>query len=190
MLVVTPVVWGAGAVAGAIEAPSAEAVESQEAQVRVVLQGEQLIHQLENQVLTQVTDRTDIVATILPRDPGDQPIHGETVPTTGVPQPDSVLRIQLESIDLRGTFDVDPPLELHLKAQVALTDPSAATPIYTQAFHYVTGARRLREWTADDAKGFREAVDLSLARLAEWIIDDLFLTHPFVHEHRGARHGS
>jgi hypothetical protein len=174
---------------GAIEAPSAEAVESQEAQVRGVLQAEDLIHRLQDHVLKQVTDRTDISIATLPREASDQIGHRETVSTSGVPQPDTMLMIQLKSIDLRGKFGVDPLLALNLEAQVTLTPPSAATPLYTHAFQYVTGARRLTEWTADDAKGFHEAVELSLARLAEWIVDDLFLTYPFVHEHTKARYG-
>ena len=189
MLVVTPVVALAGAVYGAIEAPSTEAVESQEAKVRGVLQGEHLIHRLQDHVLKQVIDRTDISIATLPREASDQSGHRETVLTSGVPQPDTILMIQLKSVDLRGKFDVDPPLALNLEAQVTLTAPSAATPLYTHSFHYVTGARRLTEWTADDAKIFREAVDLSLVRLAELIVDDLFLTHPFVHEHTKARYG-
>ena len=189
MLAVTPVVASAGAVYGAIEAPSAEAVESQEAKVRGVLQAEDLIHRLQHHVLKQVTGRTDISVATVPREASDQLGHGETVPARGVSQPDTMLMIQLQSIDLRGKFDVDPPLALHLKALVTLTGPSAATPQYTHPFHYVTGARQLTEWTADDARVFREAVDLSLARLAELIVDDLFLAHPFIHEHTKARHG-
>jgi hypothetical protein len=189
MLVVTPVVASAGAVYGAIEAPSANAVESQEAQVRGVLQAEDLIDRLQHHVLKQVIDRTDISVATLPREAIDQFGNRETVPASGVPQPDTMLMIQLQSIDLRGKFDVDPPLALHLNALVTLTASSAATPLYTHAFQYVTGARRLTEWTADDAKGFHEAVDLSQARLAELIVDDLFLVYPFVHEHRRAKNG-
>jgi hypothetical protein len=189
MLVVTPVVASAGAVYGAIEAPSAEVVESQEAQARGVLQAEDLIHRLQHLLLTYVTDRTDISVATLPSE-GSNPFgHREIVPASGVPQPDAMLRILLKSIDLQGTFDVDPPLALHLDAQVTLTSPSAAPLLYTHAFQYVTGARRLTEWTAHDAKSFREAVDLSLTRLTELIVDDLFLTHPFVHEHTEASHG-
>lgn len=189
MLVVTPVVASAGAVYGAIEAPSAELVESQEAQARGVLQAEDLIHRLQHLLLTYVTDRTDISVATLPSEGGDPFGHREIVPASGVPQPDAMLRILLKSIDLQGTFDVDPLLALHLDAQVTLTSPSAAPLLYTHAFQYVTGARRLTEWTAHDAKSFREAVDLSLTRLTELIVDDLFLTHPFVHEHTGASHG-
>jgi hypothetical protein len=189
MLVVTPVVASAGAVYGAIEAPSAETVEPQEAKVRGVLQAEDLIHRLQHHVLKQVIDRTDISVATLPTEASDQFGNRETVPASGVPQPDTMLKIQLQSIDLRGNFDVDPPLALHLNALVTLTASSTATSLYTHAFQYVTGARRLTEWTADDAKGFHEAVDLSQARLAELIVDDLFLTYPFVHEHRRAKHG-
>ena len=190
MLVVTPVVAAAGAVYGAIEAPSAKAVEAQEAQVRGVLQVEDLIHRLQNYVLTQVTDRTDISVSPLSRTANAPLGDRETVPASGVFQPDALLRILVQSIDLRGPFDVDPPLALHLEVQATLMAPSAATPLYTHAFQYVTGARRLTEWTADDAQVFRGTVDLSLARLAELMVDDLFLTYPFVHEHRRVRHGS
>ena len=186
MLVLTPVVAAAGAVAGAIEAPSAE-----ETQVHSVFTVGDLVHRLQNHVLTQVTERTDIsVATILGTVPN--PLGGrEAVSASGVSQPDAILRIQLKSIDLRGSFDVDPLLALNLDVQVTLVASSAATPLYTHSFHYVTGARRLTEWrTADVEQGFRETVDLSLARLAELMVDDLFLTHPFVHEHRRVRDGS
>lgn len=189
MLVVTPVVALAGAVYGAIEAPSAEAVESHEAQVHGVLQAEDLIQRLQNHVLKQVTDRTDISISTLRREASNQIGDRETVPASEVPQPDAMLMIQLQTIDLRGKFDVDPPLALHLEANVAITVPSVAPPVYTHSFQYVTGARQLTEWTADDARVFREAVDLSLARLAELIVDDLFLAHPFIHEHTKARHG-
>jgi hypothetical protein len=187
MLVVTPVVASAGAVYGAIEAPSAETVESQEAQVRGVLQAKDLIRRLQDHVLKHVADRTDISVATLPREAGDQIGHRETVPTSEMPQPDTTLRILLKSIDLRGRYDVDPPLAVNIEAEVTLIAPSATTPLYTHAFQYVTGTRRLTEWTADDAKDFHEAVELSLARLAEWIVDDLFLTHPFVHEHTEVR---
>jgi hypothetical protein len=143
MLVVTPVVASAGVVYGAIEAPSAEVVESQEAQVHGVLQAEDLIHRLRHLLLTHVTDRTDISVAALPSEASDPIGYREIVPASGVPQPDAMLRILLKSIDLQGTFDVDPPLALHLKAEVTLTSPSAAPLLYTHAFQYVTGARRL-----------------------------------------------
>ena len=189
ILVVTPVVASAGAVYGAFEAPSAEAVESQEARVRGVLQAEDLIHRLENHVLNYVTDRTDMPVTTQPKEASDQIGHRETVPASGVSQPDAMLRIDLKSIDLRGRFDVDPPLALNLDAQVTFTTPFAATSPYIHAFKYVTGARRLTEWTADDAKVFVEAIERSLARLAELIVDDLFLTTPFVHDHTKTTYG-
>ena len=155
-----------------------------------MLQVEDLIHRLQNYVLTQVTDRTDISVSPLSRTANAPLGDRETVPASGVFQPDALLRILVQSIDLRGPFDVDPPLALHLEVQATLMAPSAATPLYTHAFQYVTGARRLTEWTADDAQVFRGTVDLSLARLAELMVDDLFLTYPFVHEHRRVRHGS
>lgn len=187
MLAVTPAVASAGAMYGAIEAPSAESVESQETQVQVALQSAQLIRQLENHLLTQARDRTNLAATLSSKKTDDKLTRPEEALTPVIA--DRILRVQLQSIDLQGPFDVNPPLELHFTVQVTLTGGSDTTPQHTRSFHYVTGARLLAEWTVDDAKRFREAVDLSLSRLAEFIIDDLFLTYPFVHEHRGIQHG-
>ena len=190
MLVVTPVVWGAGAVAGAIEAPSAK-----EEQVHGVLQIEDLILRLQNHVLMHVTERTNMSVAPLPRTANDPLSDRETVSASGVSQLDAILRILVQSIDLRGSSGIDPLLALHLDVQATLVAPLAATPLYTRSFHYVTGARRFTEWTAEgaqsfDAQVFHETLDLSLARLAEMMVDDLFLTHPFVHEHRRVKDGS
>ena len=189
MLVVTPVVWGAGAVYGAIEASSGEAVEAQVPQVHGVLQVEDLIHRLQNHVLTHVTERTDISVATLLRTANDPLGDRETVPASRVSQPDAMLRIRVQSIDLQGSSDIDLLLALNLELQATLVAPSATTPLYRRSFHYVTGVRRFTEWTADDARVFRDTVDLSLARLAELMVDDLFLTYPFIHEHRRVRYG-
>jgi hypothetical protein len=178
MLAVTPVIAGAGALYGAVEAPSAQAVESQETQVRGVLQAERLLGDFEQQVLGHITNRTDVIPTLLPRAGANQADDGE--PRTG-PKTDARLKIVLKSVDLRGPFDVDPPLALHLEADVALS--LYGTGFYSQTFRYKTGARHLTEWTADDTTIFREAVDVSLVRLAELIVDDMFLAYSFDHEH-------
>jgi len=158
------------------EKPSAEAVKSGEAQVHGALLSEYLIHRLKKQVLAQVTERTDVEATILPKDAGDQTNHREAVTAKGG-QPDARLTIVLTSAELRRTLsEIDPPLALQVEARVTLTGPSTASRPHQDSFRYVTGARRLTEWSAEDAKGLREAIDVSLARLAELIVDDLFLT--------------
>jgi hypothetical protein len=189
MLVVTPVVGGAGAVAGAIEAP-----RTKEKQVHGVLRIDDLIHRLQRHVITHLTERTDMSGPPLPRTANDPVGDRETVSASGVSQPDAMLKIQLKSIDLRGAPDIDPLLALNLDVQAILEVPTAATPLYRHSFHYVTGARRFTEWTAEgaqsfDAQVFHETLDLSLARLAELMVDDLFLTYPFVHEHRRVTHG-
>ena len=190
MLVVTPVVAAAGALSGAIEAPSTEEHKAMGASFRGVLQVEDVIHRLQNHVLDHVTARTDMSVAMLLRTVNDPLGDRKTVSASQMSQPDGMLRIRVQSIDLRGSFDVDPALALHLEVQATLEAPSAVAPLYTRSFHYVTGARRFTEWTADDARVFHETIDLSLARLAELMGDDLFLTYPFIHEHRRVRHGS
>jgi hypothetical protein len=55
--------------------------------------------------------------------------------------------------------------------------------MYNRTFHYETGTRQLTEWTANDATLFREVVHTGLSRLTELIVDDVFLTHSFDHDH-------
>lgn len=178
MLAVTPVLAGAGALYGAIEAPSTETVESQERQMHGAIQAERLIEDFEQRVLGHITNRTDVISRLLPRAVANQADNSET--NTG-PKTDARLRIVLKSVDLRGPFDVDPPLALHLEADVTLS--LYGTAVYIRTFRYQTGSRHLTEWTADYPISFHEAVGISLARLAELIVDDLFLAYSFDHEH-------
>lgn len=179
MLAVTPVVVGAGALYGAIEAPSARAVESQEAQVRGVLHADALIGDLEQHVFGYTRDRTDFIPVLLPRNLADT---ARGAPDTGT-NPDARLKITLKSVQLRGAFDVDPPLSLYLETDVTLLSPQDPTAIYSRSFHYQTGTRQLTEWTANDAALFREVVSTSLSRLTELIVDEVFLTVSIDHEH-------
>jgi hypothetical protein len=189
---------------GAFEAPSTKSVESSEAQVRGILQAEDLLHRLREQVLKEVVDKTSIL--VADRSQGSDTIvaqekaagpgaerqpdnahdlewllygHAKVGPAEGR-QPKSILRIQLTSLELHGPYEVDPELALHLEAEVTLTTTPPGTSVYTSPFRYVTRALRLSEWVANDAKLFTDAVNLSLARLAELIVDDLFLTYDFV----------
>jgi len=176
-LIGAAVVYGAGTLIEETKKPSAEAVKSGEAQVHGALLSEYLIHQLEKQALAQVTERTDVMATILPKDAGNQAGPREAATATDG-QPDARLTIILTSAELRRTLsDADPPLALQVEARVTLTGPSAGLRPHRDSYRYVTGARRLTEWTAEHAKGLREAVDVSLAWLAELMVDDLFLTN-------------
>lgn len=216
MLALTPVVAAAGAVKGAFESPSTESVESGEAQVRGILQAEDLPQRLREQVLKEVADKTSIILagqhqaedTIVAQEkaagpgegrqpdrvhdvdlewllyghhkvgPGEEHQPKSILRTGEGHQPKSILKIQLKSLELRGPYEVDPELALHIEAEVTLATPPAGSPIYT--FRYVTRALRLSEWVANDATLFTEAVNLSLARLAELIVDDLLLTYDLV----------
>lgn len=181
-VVLTPVVAALGAVAGAIEPSSAETVESQEAQARDIVQIADLLQRLERHVRVQITDRTDISLAAPQGQMRTQASPQDIATRTGVSPQNPVLTIRLLSLDLRGRSNVDPSLALHLNALVTLATPTDAIPVYNRTFQYVAQARPLTMWMEEDAKMFHPALDLSLARLAELIVDDIFLTYPFAHE--------
>jgi hypothetical protein len=183
MLTVIPVVATTGGLYGAMEASPAEIVESQEKQVQGVLQGERMIQVLEQQMHAHLTNRTDMVPVMLPRSGTSQAEKGTTDAGT---KPDARLSIVLNSVELRGPHDVDPPLALHLEAQVALLDLRQTPPflVYSRTFHYASEARYLTEWTVNEAAPFRKAVEFNLDQLVELVVDDLFLIHPFPYEHQ------
>jgi hypothetical protein len=138
-----------------------------------------LIGDLEQQMFGDIRNRTDFVPVLLPRN-GEDTAGG--APDTGT-KADARLQITLNSVQLRGAFDVDPPLALHLETHVTLLSSQDATEMYNRTFHYETGTRQLTEWTANDATLFREVVHTGLSRLTELIVDDVFLTHSFDHDH-------
>lgn len=179
MLAVVPVVVGAGALYGAIEAPSAGTVESQETQVRGVLHADTLIQHLEQQVFGYTRDRTDFVPALLPNNRVETAGRAPSIGT----KPDAKLTLTLKSVHLRGAFDVDPPLALYLETHVTLLRSQDAAVLYSRTFHYETGTRQLTEWTANDATLFRESVNSSLSRLTELIVDDVLLTISFDHDY-------
>jgi len=167
-------------VKGAFESPSAESVDSSEAQVRGILQAEDLLQRLREQVLKEVADKTEIIVSGRLQAGDTIAALKQAVGPGERRQPDSVLRIQLQSLELHGPYEVDPELALHLEAEVTLTTAPAGRAIYTSPVRYVTRALRLSEWVENDAKLFTEAVNLSLARLAELIVDDILLTYDLV----------
>jgi hypothetical protein len=178
----TPVAAALGAVAGATEVPSAETVQSQEAQIRKTAQIADLLQRLEKYVRVQITDRTDISLASPQGQMRTQASPQDIATPTGVSPKNPVLTIRLLSLDLRGRSDVDPSLALHLNALVTLASPTDAIPVYSRTFQYVGQARPLTRLMEEDAKVFHAALELSLARLAELIVDDIFLTYPFAHE--------
>ena len=179
MLAITPVVAGVGALYGAVEAPPPNAVESQETQVRGVLHADKLIGDFEQQVFGDIRNRTEFIPVLLRRNGGDTT---DGAPNTDT-KPDVRLKITLKSVQLRGAFDVDPPLALYLETHVTLLTPQHAIEMYSRTFHYETGTQQLTQWTADDAILFRNVVNTSFSRLAELIVDDVFLIYAFNHDH-------
>lgn len=180
MLAVTPLIAGIGALYGAAEAPSAETVESQDTQMKgaIQAQAEKLIGEFERQMVGHITSQTDVTPVLLPR-AGPNQIGDRQ--TSIEPKTHALLRVDLKSLELRGPDDVDPPLALQLEADITLA--RYGTGVYSWTFRYETGRRQLTKWLADDATPLREAVGISLSRLAELIVDDLFLTRSFNHEH-------
>ena len=204
MLAVTPLIAGMAALSGAVEAPSTETVESQETQVQAVLQAqiERLIGEFERQIVGHITSQTDVVPTLLSRteipktgysergrglSDDMQRMFGSGMNQIGEgktdtkPKIDARLGIVLKTLELRGPDDVDPPLALQLEADITLS--RYGTGVYSRTFRYETGRQHLTKWLADDATPLREAVGTSLSRLAELIVDDVFLTYSFYHEH-------
>lgn len=179
MMAVTPIVAVVGALSGAVESPSAAAVEAMETQVRRVLQDERLIGDFGNQVHNHITNRTDVIPTFLPRggmdaDDGDREIEN---------QPDARLTIVFKSVGLQGTSDVNPPLGLYLEAEYTLVcrqkPHAAAVAVYSRRFRIWNEARTLAEWTADEASPLRKAVHDSIDRMAGHIVNDMLVPHRY-----------
>ena len=90
---------------------------------------------------------------------------------------DSLLAIGVPSLTLVGDGNINPPLVLVARAQTSLRDAPGGTRLYHTRVEFIGAAHTFTEWAADDARLFRAEIDRALGRLAERIVDEVFLLY-------------
>lgn len=92
-------------------------------------------------------------------------------------QTDAILEVTVLSAGLAGKGEKGAPLSVFLRVQVRLLDSPAKPPLYSNIWAQTSGARPFREWAADDGRAFREELANASRKVAESIIEELFLAY-------------
>lgn len=167
-----------GGVYGAIAAEPAESVEEVEARIRQVLAELKMQEALRDHVLQEARNQTRYTFILLteegPTEPGEE-ITYRAVRSEGV---DMILEVSVQSVGFKGKWAINPPIAFSMTAHVRLIEVGDGTVHWDRSSPYTTSARPYTEWTVNDAQAFREALDSGYERLAEKIVDALFLYTP------------
>lgn len=179
----TPVVAMSGAVYGAATAEDAATVKKAETQLKDSLAKLRYGRALRDHVADEAKKYSPTLALF----PLDQANLGNTDSSPDAPRAkdgiNTILEIEVESIGVNGQWDVDPPLAITVKAKARMLESRSGKVLHDDSFRYTTKTRSFSDWAKDDAKAFSEAIDLSLQRLSEFMVERLFFTFPFTHEH-------
>jgi hypothetical protein len=168
-----------GAVAGGIEAESAEMVARRETEFRTIVA----------QVPLQEILRDRVVATAV-RDTGRAftTLHDDKGVSNEARAASTLLDVVIEEISLMDRdfeFPGVPALWLTLTTRSRLSDAHSRATMYEQKLTYVgRQARHLKDWVGDDGRRLREELEAAIPQVADTIVDEIFLVYPIGGERR------
>ncbi len=170
-----PVAAVGGLVVGAVKGVPAEEVAVAEAALSRAIDELGADRALQQRVYRLVGEHTGRKAVMLTevvnveRDAPFAPLAGENI--------DSLLAIGVPWLALVGDGNINPPLVLVARAKVSLRDAAGGTRLYHTRVEFIGAAHTFTEWAADDARLFRAETERALDRLAEKIVDEVFLLY-------------
>lgn len=191
LLVVPAAIIGGliGGVAGAATAVPAEAVEEAEAAIKTVLATLKVQEALRDRVLQVARDQTRHHF-VLFEDQGppapDATVSYGSLASGGI---DAILEISVLVVDLAGEWDVNPPLALVMTMQARLLRAVDGLELYAHTLEYRSATRKFTEWAMNNAKPFRDELNLAQQSLAEKIVEELFLLYLPQAERDGRHNG-
>ena len=170
-----PVAAVGGLVVGAVKGVPAEEVAAAEAALSRAIDELGADRALQQRVYRLAGEHTGREAVMLnevvnlERDAPVAPLAGEKI--------DSLLAIGVPWLALVGDGKINPPLVLVARATVSLRDAAGGIRLYHTRVEFIGAAHTYTEWAADDARLFRAEIDRALGRLAERIVDEVFLLY-------------
>lgn len=177
---VCPFVAAGGAVAGAVNAPSADEVAAAEHALMTPSNDRRIQGALRSQVLlADVPTGPPLV--LLPeqleKPGGGKPDYHALVAA----HIDSVLEVELTRVGtkVRGGAGTNPPLILFMQAHAQLVRTRDGARLYSADYVYGQAGPDILGWSANDARKFRAALENGYRALGTRIYDDVFLLYPF-----------
>ncbi len=180
-VLVAPFGAGIGAVWGGLAADPAEQIEASEAAIDNALTRISTMNFRDGvaddiiRVGTEQTSTTFSMAGVVEFDrDGDDPAYDPS----DFPGLDAVLEFRGDRFGLDGFWTIDPPSALFIEVRARLIRLSDATVLYDDVVVCRTDRRSYGVWAADDGREFEQELLDCRIRLAEKIIDDIFLLYP------------
>ncbi|MFQ5958620.1 MAG: hypothetical protein ACE5LF_04550 [Alphaproteobacteria bacterium] len=170
-----PVAAVGGLVVGAVKGVPAEEVAAAEAALARAIDELGADRALQERVYRLVREHAARDAVMLTELATVEPDATVASPVGG--KIDSLLAIGVPSLALVGSGKINPPLVLVARAKVSLRDAAGGTRLYHTQVEFIGAAHTFTEWAADDARLFRAEIDRALGRLAEKIVDEVFLLY-------------
>jgi hypothetical protein len=161
---VLPVLAMAGGAVGAVKTIPYATTGSCGAVLTKAVDEMDLQQGLARQVLEGCRELTPEIPVVL----GDAPPAGR-----------SIFELQVKSLALVGAQTVNPPLFLRLVIGVRLRRAGQAAPLYESELEY-TGGRgyELADWARADAARFHKEIDRELPRIADRVVQIMFVDEP------------
>jgi hypothetical protein len=171
-----------GAVTGVQEAVSQKEAERIEAAARQTLDELRVQERIRDAVVAEARDKAQRELVQLedfgPTSPG-QRVDYTPLKSQGI---DAVLEVSITEIGFETPprqvkYDrADPPLFLAVTCRVRLILLADDKVLYEPNLEMRSEARTLADWEADDSKAFFDELDLLTKRLAEKVVEDVFIT--------------
>lgn len=166
-----------GTVAGVVKSEPAEKVRVSEAALNDALSVLNMQESLRDRIMKVARDQTREHVVILPdKGPagaGEKVSYG-SLADTGI---DTVVEVAVTDIGVNGPWDVNPPLNFIMKAQVRVVRTSVDQEYYAAEYEYNRGERTFSGWAADNAVPFLMELDRAYQDIAEKVVEELFLIY-------------
>lgn len=165
--VATPV----GAVAGALEAPDAQAREIAKASFSAPLHAQAIQETLRERFVAAARKQCRQFAII----PSAQTNDYQALADKGI---DTVLEIAVTHVGLEGA-GVNPPLTLTMQAHARLVRTVNGQEIFSDDYYYWGEGHKLADWSANGAEQLARELNSGYGSLAANIYDYIFLLYPY-----------
>jgi hypothetical protein len=177
-IALSPVFAAGGAIYGAIEGETAEAIRKTEETLDhslTTLRGQEVV---QKQVLSLARERTRCTF-VVPAQSGPNALDEETkYDSLKGKDIDTVLEISVRKFGLWGEKRaMNPPLSLFMTVSIRLIRVEDDTVLSSRTFRYESEEKqKFTKWIKNNAQPFREELDRCFKSLAERIVTELFIS--------------
>lgn len=171
------VVGAIGGAAAAVMEPI-EGLEEAETALKAAVAELNIQQEMRERFLQVAREQTCLPLVLMEQGPSavDEEVAHRSLATEGI---HTVLEISVLRLDLLGKWwEKDPLVALVMAVRTRLMNVPDGKKLYESSFEYRSGIFHFTEWGGDDAQLFRREVNRAYQRLAQDIVDVLFLSPP------------